>query len=760
MAGQRDEFDILLDDAGEDGPEVIMTKDGAITPGAARAQAQAGTLGELEDEAGMLETARLENVEERLGTLGQVQAGIEGAAAGLTFGASRLLDAGDPFAARDQLERQRTFGKTALGGEIGGALLGALASGGQSLGGTLARLTPRAALEAAAIRAIGQAATTGTRALRGVGFGVVEGGLDVAGNYIARVALDDDKEFSGAELGRTMLAGALLGGVGGGIGGAITPAAGRSADELLAQARRVIPDEQVAEIRRLLGEALPEGRRSQSAATRSRVWKKTDAAELDEIASETMIARSRGSYTQLQERIADAGRRTGTADVDDVLSAPMLRAALDPEEYGTLGAKLRGLAADRDDAVAAARRWAEQHAQVVGKPKNAKELAQALKRVPAALEDEAGTVLARFDQTVTALDGELAKVRSARALVDGLAPAGTAAAMAPGIGARVRTLLGGLVDRATGIKTTPGAKAVIEGGEKVIAASEVAQTMGLPVPSISSLIGRDNVVGQAVGLFLQARAGARVLNKAGAKLGITSTPLTRAARAVNAGRARVTRAIDEGLAAATGRVRRAAAPILTTGAVKALGAVDGAALREQAALDALDLPSDVAALAIAQVERVAGYLDRVRPKNPNAGTPWSRSWSPGPVAEAEYARRARAALDPEAALVAALSGPGASLEIEALAACHPDVFARAQSALLAVAADDQLREQIPEALRQSLGHGFHVPLAINQLPGYGALRIVAPPLTPAPSFGQPSAASTNTLVTAEQMDGPGARRRT
>jgi hypothetical protein len=736
---------------------VILTEDGAISAAEASVRDQAGTLGELTDTAALMDQAAAETAEERLGVTGQIQAGIEGAAAGLTFGGSRFLNAGDEFAAADELERQRVFAKTALAGELGGALLGAFASGGQGLGGTIARLTPRGALEAAAIRAIGRGATTGARAVRGVGFGAVEGGLDVAGNYLARVALDDDRDFSGAELGRAMLAGSLVGGVAGGIGGALTPGA-IAGDLAIPGARRVLSDEHAAEVRRLLGEALPEGRRSQSAASRARVWKKTDPAELDDIASESMIARSRGSYQQLQERIASAAARTGADEVESALGSPMLRAALGSDEQATLTAKLRALAGERDEAVAAARRWAQEHAAIVGRPKNARELAEALRRIPAALDESAGPVLARFDETVTALDGELGKVRAAQAVIDGLpAEARAAAVLSPPIAGRVRGLIAGAAER---VKANPIAAAALETGEKVAAAAEVAQSLGMPVPSLSKLLGRDNIMGQAVGLFLQARAGARVVGKASGKLGFKSSPVTRAARAVNAGRVRLQGAIDEGLAVATGRIRRAAAPVLTTGAVKALAGIDGVALREQAAQEALDLPSDVAALAIAQVDRVSAYLDRVRPRNPNGGTPWDRAWNPGAVAETEYARRARAALDPEWALAEAFGSSGASLEIEALRECHPDVFARARNALVTIAANDEMRESIPLPIRHALGLGFAVPMTITQLPGYGAIPTTAQRMPQgAPTWGQPSATNANPVVTAEQMDMPGRRRR-
>lgn len=745
----------------QQGPEdetddLVYTTGGTITAAEAAVREAAGTLdaSDLADQGALLDEATAAAAEERLGALGQLQAGVEGAAAGLTFDASRLLDADDDIAAAEQLERRQVFAKTALAGEVGGALLGTFASAGQGLPGTIARLTPRGMLEAAAVRSISQGASMGARAVRGIGFGAVEGGLDVAGNYIARAALDEDVDFSGAELGRSMLSGALLGGVAGGVGGALTPGALPEGTVLTSTGRAIVPEEHLAEVRKLLGEATPQTVRRE--VGRGRVWKKTDPADLAEIASESMIRRSRGSYHQLQERVADAARRTGADEVEDVLGSPILRTALGEQEHATLGAKLRGLAAERDEAALAAKRWADAHSAIVGRTKNARELAAKLREVPADLEDAAGPVLARFDEATSAFDAEIAKVRSARAVIDDLPPEGrAAAALSPGVATRVR---GFLENAAASVKSIPGVSATVEAAEKVATAAEVAQSLGGNVPSLSSILGHDNPLGQAVGLYLKARVAGRVLGKAGDKLGISSTPVTRAARAVNAGRARVSGAIDAGIAAATGRLRRSAAPLLVTGAVKTLAAVDGEALREQAARDALDLPSDIAAAAIAQVERVAGYLDRVRPRDPNAGTPWAGAWRPGAVAESEYATRARAALDPEWAIARAFDTPGASLEIEALRECHPDVFARAQRQLVTVASDRALRDAMPESLRQSLGRGFGVPLSITQLPGYGAVMAQAPAPKADPNFGAPSAVASNPIVSTEELRGPGRRR--
>ncbi|MGL4442042.1 MAG: hypothetical protein ACRCU1_00360 [Alsobacter sp.] len=216
-----------------------------------------------------------------------VQAGAEGLARGLTFGLSDAVLAGQSLEAREGLrERQERNAASSSIGEVAGAILPAVFSGGASLearagvegaalaaegvqgGGLLARLGRAAAstIDDAArvvtapgrgVQALGQGADDLGRALvrrglgqgaetvagraieRGVGMasqGAVEGALYGGGQAITEAALEDrplTAEMVTAHVGQ----GALWGGVGGGIFGGGSSLAGDALSGLGGQLR-------------------------------------------------------------------------------------------------------------------------------------------------------------------------------------------------------------------------------------------------------------------------------------------------------------------------------------------------------------------------------------------------------------------------------------------------------------------------------------------------------------------------------------------
>jgi len=181
------------------------------------------------------------DMEARYSTPGQIAlTGVEGAGRGLTFSGSDLvlgLALGDEYA-EDARRRQQINPGTAIGGEIAGAVLPALVSGGgstaatgASLGGrvlrgvtALPRLASRAGLaaEMATARALGEGASVGGRIARSAASHLVGGAVEAlphaAGRGLTQLVLDDDATMERvlAQVGLEAIAGGVAGGVIGG----------------------------------------------------------------------------------------------------------------------------------------------------------------------------------------------------------------------------------------------------------------------------------------------------------------------------------------------------------------------------------------------------------------------------------------------------------------------------------------------------------------------------------------------------------------
>jgi len=127
------------------------------------------------------------------GVGGAFKAGVYGAARGLTLGLSDVAAeaAGVPSERLRGLSAENPTASAA--GELGGALLPAIATGGESIGAKILSKTP-----AAAVSAVGHglaenigARTALGRIATGTATGFVEGGLFGGGEYLSQVALGD-----------------------------------------------------------------------------------------------------------------------------------------------------------------------------------------------------------------------------------------------------------------------------------------------------------------------------------------------------------------------------------------------------------------------------------------------------------------------------------------------------------------------------------------------------------------------------------------
>lgn len=725
-------------------PAVTLVDGVALSPEEIEARAAGGTLGAAEDQAALLRAERAALAEERLGVGGQIRAGVEGAAAGLTFGGSKFLNADDDVAAYEALERQQTFAGTALAGEIGGALLGGLPSGGLGISGTVARLTPRGMASAQAARWITGAGSRGGAIGRAVLWESGEGAAEMALNYLAQRSMERG-DVKAEDVARAALKGAVIGGVSGVLSGALAKLPGQPvsvADELPVPAARSGEDfadataaqRSTSDLTEVIDDtpgALFSRRRAQLADD--------DVVSSANLAGQKSAARSWEAHQALMGEIKSRGRRDLLAEIDEVMGSPGVRLGLDDVERAALERSLVARAKEAAEASSGATAWARKYARRFGKVNGEQTYQRALGKVSKELDGEGSDRLAALDDAFDGFDAELVAIRNAAAEADALAMSGAEATViaAPAIGQRIRAAVAAARSSSTG-----DAIAKVAGG------AEVANQLGLPVPTVSQALG-GGALGKAVGLFLEANAARGAIGRLLPGLA-GATPLARAVSAAAEHRSRITSAISAGIRSAQSSpvARRLAAKAPKISA-KVWDRTQAAEMRETAARTAASLPVALAESVMAQTDRVTAYLDQNAPRNPTAGSPWASKWKPDEHAEADWSRRQRAALDPEFALSRAFSDPYATLEVEALRAVHPDLFAEAQAQLAALTAPEIAK--IRPAMRESLGRSFNVQLTLSQAPGYLAPMPQPVMPQPSPNFGRPSTASASPLVTGEAV---------
>lgn len=683
------------------------------------------------------------------GVGGALQTGVEGALRGATFGVSDVL-VGDLVGGEAASMRRLVNPGSALTGEIGGALVPGLLSGGTGTLGAAARLTPRGIASAQAARWISGAGSRATAIGRAVAWESSEGAAEMALNYLAQRSLERG-DVKAEDVARAALKGAAIGGVSGVLSGALAklPGAPLSAmDETVPAApiartgddfadatvvQRPGPASDVTEVFDETPGAVFSRRMRQAADE--------DVVSSANLAGQKSAARSWEAHQALLGEVRSRARRDVLAEIDEVMQSPGVRLGLDDVEQAALERGLVARARDVASASADATDWAKRYGRRFRGIKGEQTYQRALSKVPKDLDGEGADRLAALDDAMDGFDAELAAIRNAAAEADAVAMQGAEATViaAPAIGQRIK--------QAVQAARASSAGEVIT---KVAGGAEVANQLGLPVPTVSQALG-GGALGKAVGLFLEANAAKGAIAKMLPGLA-GATPLARAVSMAAEHRGRIALVIRSGLsAAAESRAARrivAKSPKITAKVWDRTQAIE---MRDAAARTAAALPVAMAEQVLAQADRTAAYLDQYAPVNPMSGAnlPGARAWKPDPHAAADWARRASAALDPEHALKVAFDTPFASLEVEALRQVHPDLYAEAQVALAALTAPEI--EKLRPAMREALGRSFSVQLTVGQLPGY--LAPVQPPAQPqaSPTFGRPSTASVSPLVTSEEI---------
>jgi hypothetical protein len=657
----------------------------------------------------------------------QIQTAAQGVARGLSFGASDLIL--DAVGQGDVLEVLREVNPgAAVAGEIGGAVIGALASGGTGAArgvGRIASYTPRGAMAARAGRWISRASSGAERVARTAIAEGLEGGADLALGQITR-DLVADREIDGSEVGSQFLQGALL------------STSGAVAGEVLSAGSRAM--------RRALGLDVPEGT----------VGKAAGKSETDvplaptTVAEDIEIAALRGpngprrawrSAQELDDLVRTSAARRASSEVDDLLSHPGFKQAVAEEEREQVEQFLRQQARELDEASAAAEAWRRKETAAAGPVRSPDEYVESVRKVPPAISEDGAKILAKLDESQEGFDAALAAVRQRSDEALGAAAEG---APTPAIG---------ILDRLKTLRTRLQESQIGQIAGTVAAGAEAAQLAGVDVPSVSSVLG-GGTLGKAVGLLVSAKS----IGGAARSVGMVVPGVGKAVQIVQAARkyqAGVRRAINQGLIAAEKAAPRVLPKVATAPArVPTQALVDA---RTQVVRETQDMPVSIQDAATAQVDRAESYLIAHQPTPPDPGSPWSADWSPDPMTQAVWDRRFQAVTDPTYALSRCLSDPASTLEIEALREVYPDIYVGVQNRLrtLTLADMDRMR---PE-MRHALSRGFNVALLPQYLPGY-LTATPAPDLPrPNPTFARPSTATASPLVRSEETRAPGSRAR-
>lgn len=707
MPPQNEDRDVLDD--------VVLADGQALSPEIARLRAEAGTLGEVTSEGELLRKGAEKAAEERLGVTGQIQAGIEGAASGLTFGGTRLLNAGDPIAAAQELERQRVFAGTALAGEIGGALLGAGFSGGTGLSGAVARLTPAGLTAARSAQFIARGGTGLSRFGRAVIAGGTEGAIQAAGNYVGQTVLRDDPlTAEGVALS------ALKGGaIGAAAGGLVQGASG-----LFAAAMRPVGSATDDMARKLVGIDAPDGAPLRIDEVMS--------GKADDVAD---------AHSTLLAKIDEVRARNLGGEVDDLMASPILRntaASADGSLLKRIERTVRTQADELDRARNAAAEWAKRYQAVVedvgmvGKG----DLSERMIKAVGELDDEGAIHLARLDEAKQGYENALSKVRD-RFI------------QAPAATSQVADVTNAVTLPAPTAAPMSTMARLRQAGETVAGGLEAAQDLGLPVPTLSQLAG-GGVIGEMLGLYVRARAAARALKATGI---LPRTATTEAAAQVTGLRQRIQSALTTrapaAAASAAGVARRIAPKVIakTAQAITDTANAEDDALR---AATAVDFDAGLAARAGEKASAAVQFLAAQAPKNPFAGTAFADAWVLSPLEAGDFQRQVTTVLDPARAVEIIMRDPTAVLEAETLMVVYPDIAAEVRRYLTDNAPD--LVRKMPEVQRQFLGQTFDVPLTLSQIPGYTFSMPAAAPEPQQVRTARPSNASASPLAKVESLN--------
>lgn len=684
--------------------EVVFVEGIPMSVEKAASLAQSGLAEDIKTPAELSVKTRQESVEDRLGAIGQLQAGVEGAASGLTFGATRLLNTDDPLAAYEELERQKTFAKTAIGGEIVGSILPAFLTGGTSGVATVGRVLSPAALTAAkGAQFVARGGNIVSRLGRTVIAEGAQGALQQVGDYVGMEALKGN-EITVDGVVNNAIRGGVIGGIAGGLGYGLGEGASKLSKQLsdVAGLNKAIDDK----ASRLAGIDTGSGK--------TKRFDEVVDAKLDDVVD---------AERQLFSKVDSVRSRNIGKEMDDVLQHPILKATTagdDGKFYNKLSTGIKRSADELDRARNAAADWAQRYKQALDRVDGdaaAKQLG-----VPQELDDEGVIQLAKLDEAEQAFNKKLQQVKDQY-----ISPPKP------------------LEPEVPGQSTFSKIKDSVESG---LGAYETAQDLGAPLPSVSKIFG-DGIIGEGLSWYVKGKTYARALKKAGV---LPDTKTVDTASKVKTLRGRIQSKLSSIGEKIIPRKLPQPDPKKIASAARAIAVAAEDQADSISAEDNLSFDSQLAARARDRAGLMANYLVEKAPKNPLQGTPFADKWQPNPYESSDYQRVLFTATDPDEAIEKIIHDPSSWIEVQTLKDLYPDLYLVVTNYL----ADNAvyLSENLSEAKKQFLGTAFGIPLTITQIPGYNIQNPLVQPQQEDQQvrFARPSNANASPLVENEDPE--------
>jgi hypothetical protein len=650
--------------------------------------------------------AELEEERQAPEALGPVRAAVEGGVAGVTLGGSRALlgaAGGDSYRSLiRQTQKERPI--ASYGGEIVGATIPALVTGGAASGTALGRALAATPAGAAAAAGRNIAARGGAGALA-AGL-AVEGGLVGAGSGVSELALSDDPVS--VERVASVVGGSALFGAGAGVGAGF---AAKGAAKALARGRDAIKN-RVAGLASVGddGASIADDVVSYS-QTRAGAFHAVDAG-----GGAAPFSKSGGRLRHATDNPTGLARRPQQVLDSLERDAEALRNALPKAEAGLarLASEDASLARQLTEALAdvkpgksiklvkidktAPNRYATWKGQNMTKKAGNKLAIDADEAQRFAAGLEAGELAAIRAPSHSAAETALAANEALQAKI--LASTGKGAGSSPvaelaqkGIGAVAGSLVGGPIGAIAGALGGPQLAGMLA-GKLGGAGAEVAKRTAAAVDRIMSAAAAPaRALGRAAPM-----ATAKVLTSV--RLGPEQEQPRRPAKAreerpeVAAFRARESELRSQIAAGPTGK------PVVHQRAREQIAQQ----LAPVAQIDPL-LADRIETNAVRRLEYLATKLPPRPDRSPFAGPD---RWRPSDSAIRDFARSVRAADDPAGVIERVADGSVTSRDVEALREVYPELYSDVQRQIAERL--PELREALPYRQRLLLGIFFGVPV--------------------------------------------------
>lgn len=713
-------------------PQLIITEEGAFTPEEIALREAAGTAPTEIPESELLraesERAKGEVFDEPLTTFG------EAALSAATFGLSDVVAPGSAEERLERAARAEVSPRAALAGTVAGIIVPTVLSGGTlapaGLGraaAVAARLTPAGRMAAMS----GRIASRGGLA-RKVAAGALEGAAQAGGDYLSRVTLNDNAEFSGEALAESVLHGAALGGAVGGAADVVAGGLGRLG-------RRLDTPSPIATLGEEAADAVVPGFKRMAPALGKKAAQKTSAYK--KIVRKKLKSDSADELRNIGSKIDDIASRSPRNEILKITSEASFETVDDAtralaNEAGTLAERLEVASKETRDA------WRAYSKEVGLENAKRRITREALPETDDLLVGsiaEMDDLAIRYDRVADELSARMGIPREAINKVD-------SAGRALGKSLAEEAEKVGLAKRVGG-----GVRKVGDVASSALGAVELARMTGMEVPGVPS--PRDIPgVGELLGYYFKYKG-----LKAAAK-GVGILPATKATRAaektvsaMDRMKARVKAFASKGLKGISRSQATRTIPAALTAKLARIESTDSAQVAADTYTDLADVSELAAQAAAKAAARAVDYLKGTAPKDPLPGRlPGMSPWQPSAQESMDYIRRESAVLNPDGALDRIMTSPSNRLEIEALEAVYPERLALFRNELMESA--EELKKNLPFSHLKSLATDLGLPLTVANIPGYGTKTPAPPMVEPQPMFSQPSTPGASPSVNLEKVE--------